>query len=90
MVRKLIQKHVLDETRADLICRLVESGQGMSFLPDYVTEDAVRRGTIVRLEAEGFRPELWKQFLYHRDKWVSAPMQMVIDHLMSVRMNPVG
>jgi len=70
--------------------RLVESGQGMSFLPDYVTEDAVRRGTIVRLEAEGFRPELWKQFLYHRDKWVSAPMQMAIDHLMSVRMNPVG
>ena len=56
----------------------------MSFLPDYVTEAAVQRGTIVRLEAEDFAPELWVQLLYHRNKWVSRSMQAVIDHLAGV------
>lgn len=75
---------VLETGSADLICRLVEQGAGMSFLPDYVTEDAVQRGTVVRLEAEAFYPELWKQLLYHRNKWISRPMQAVIDHLAGI------
>ena len=75
---------VLEIGRADLMCRLVKQGMGMSFLPDYVTEDAVRRGAMVRLSLRGFEPELWMQLLYHRDKWVSRPMQAVIDHLSAI------
>jgi len=69
---------VLETGRADLICALVERGQGISFLPDYVTEEAVRRGTVVRLDALDFRPDLWKQMLYHREKWISPSMQAVL------------
>ena len=72
---------VLETGSADLICRLVERGVGMSFLPDYVTDAAVRSGTVVRLDAQDFHPELWKQLLYHRDKWISRPMEAVIRHL---------
>ena len=72
---------VLETGRADLICTLVEQGMGISFLPDYVTEQAYARGTIVRRDVEGFRPDLWKQLLYHRDKWISPAMQAVIDLL---------
>ena len=72
---------VLETGRADLICSLVESGVGISFLPDYVTEEAAARGSIVRLDAEGFHPELWKQVLYHREKWLSPAMQAVIELL---------
>ena len=75
---------VLEAGSADLLCLLVEQGAGLSFLPDYVTEAAVQRGTIVRLEAEDFAPELWVQLLYHRNKWVSRSMQAVIDHLAGV------
>ena len=75
---------VLETGSTDLICRLVEQGMGMSFLPDYVTEDAVRRGTVVRLDAEDFQPELWKQLLYRRDKWISRAMEAVIRHLSAV------
>ena len=74
---------VLEMGSADLICRLVEQGAGISFLPDYVTQRGVEEGRLVRLSAEGFRPELWKQILYRRDKWVSGPMQTVIDHLLN-------
>lgn len=72
---------VLETGRADLICSLVEQGVGMSFLPDFVSEDAVKRGTVVRLDVEGFQPELWKQLLYHREKWISPAMRTVIDLL---------
>lgn len=67
--------------RADLLCQLVSQGMGVSFLPDYVTEADVAAGHLVRLEAEDFRPELWKQLLYHREKWLSPPLQIAIDHL---------
>lgn len=72
---------VLETGQADLICRLVESGLGVSFLPDYVTDQAVNRGTIKRLDVDGFHPDLWKQMLYHREKWISPSLQAVIQIL---------
>ena len=77
---------VLETGRADLICSLAERGLGMSFLPDYTTSQAFAQGTIVRRDAEGFRPELWMQLLYHRDKWISPAMQAVIDLLRAQRL----
>lgn len=71
---------ILEMGHAQLICELVEGNVGISFLPDYVTEAAVRNGRLVRLEVEGFEMELWAQWLYHRDKWISAQMQAVIAH----------
>lgn len=70
---------VLETGQTDLICSLVEMGLGCAFLPDYSTEEAAARGTIRRLNAEGFTPDLWKQILYHREKWVSPAMQTVLD-----------
>lgn len=69
---------ILETGRTDLICALVEQGAGITFLPDFVTEGAVKRGAVVRLDAEDFRPELWQQLLYHREKWISPAMQTVI------------
>lgn len=77
---------VLEISSADLLCELVEEGVGVSFLPDYVTEAAVRRGTVTRLEVPGIEVELWKQLLYHRDKWVSPQIQAVIDYLTGIRL----
>ena len=72
---------ILEAGSADLICRLVEQGAGLAFLPDYVTQRAAARGSIVYLEVRDFEVELWKQLLYHRDKWVSPPMRAVIEYL---------
>ena len=85
LARKSIEiQPVLEIGHANLICELVEQNMGVSFLPDYATEAAVRRGTVVRLDVLGFEPELWKQLLYHRDKWVSPQMQAVISHLAGI------
>lgn len=69
---------VLEIGSADLICSLVEQGAGISFLPDYVTEQKVRDGGLVYLKVSNFKIEVWKQLLYHRDKWVSPQMDAVM------------
>lgn len=72
---------VLEIGNTDLILRLVEQGMGISFLPDYVTEKSVEEGKIVRLNIEGVEIDIWKQLLYHRDKWFSPQMKAVIEYL---------
>ncbi len=72
---------VLETGRADLICQLVAENMGLSFLPDYVTEGAVKAGQIVRLEVQDIHVELWKQLLYHKDKWMSLQLEAVLKHL---------
>lgn len=97
--RRLLEEHlarrsmeiqpVLEMGSTGLLCELVEAGMGLSFLPDYVTRSAVRRGTVVRLDVDGFEPELWKQLLYHRDKWVSRQMEAVISHLSDIPLEEI-
>lgn len=77
---------ILEIGHADIICELVEKDIGISILPDYITEAAVRKGSITRLNVPGYEPELWKQLLHHKDKWVSPQMQAVITHLINIRL----
>ena len=85
--RSLEAHPVLEIYNADLICQLVQEGLGVSFLPDYVTERAVRAGTLMRLSVKGLAVEVWKQILYRRDKWISLPMQAMLAHLASLRIS---
>ena len=77
---------VLETGRADLICSLAEENAGIGFLPDYVTAESVRKGKLVRLHVRDFRVVVWKQLLYRREKWVSLPMQAMIDHFSRIRL----
>lgn len=69
---------VLEIGSTDLICLLVEQGVGISLLPDYVTEREIEAGKMVYLNVKDFEIEAWKQLLYHRDKWVSPQMELVL------------
>lgn len=80
---------VLETGSADLICRLVAQGTGISFLPDYATKSAVIEGSITLLEAEDFHPELWVQLLHHQNKWISRSMQAVIDQLSGISLSHI-
>ena len=74
---------ILEIGSADLICSLVEQGAGISFLPDYVTANAIAAGRMHYLPVEDFEIEVWKQLLYHRDKWVSPQMESVLRYCVS-------
>lgn len=77
---------VLETGRADLICKLAQENAGIAFLPDYVTAESVWKGKLVRLNVQDFRVVVWKQMLYRREKWVSLPMQVMIDHMSDIRL----
>ncbi len=78
---------VLEISNTDALCTLVQQGVGISFLPDYVTQQAARNGKVVRLDMEQFYPDLWKQLLYHRDKWLSPQMEAVIGYLSEISLD---
>lgn len=74
---------VLEVGSVRLICSLVEQGAGIAFLPDYVTERAVKAGELVRLNVDEMEIVVWKQLLYHRDKWVSPQMESLLEYCVS-------
>ena len=71
---------VLEVGSTELICSLVEQGAGISFLPEYVIKDRVKAGTLVCLPVSGLEIHVWKQLLYHRNKWVSPQMEKVLQY----------
>lgn len=85
--RSLEVKPILEMSSADIISRLVEDNVGISFLPDYVTEKGVKSGRLTRLKVEGFDISVWKQLIYHKDKWISAPMKIVSEELSEIILN---
>ena len=70
---------ILETGNTDLICQLVGQGAGISFMPDYATENAAAEGLLMYLPVYDFEIEIWEQMLYHRDKWVSPQLRAVID-----------
>lgn len=74
---------VLEVGSVRLICSLVEQGAGIAFLPDYVTERSVREKRLVRLCVEEMEIAVWKQLLYHRDKWVSPQLESLLQYCVS-------
>ena len=94
--RRLLDEHlaqmameirpILEMGSADQLAKLVAQNMGLSFLPDYVTEQAVREGHLARLDVRDLDVVLSKQLLYHRGKWLSLPMRAIIEHLSAIRL----
>lgn len=78
--RSLELRPVLEAGDAYQLSRLVQKGAGLSFLPDYVTREAVRDGALVPLAVQDLKVQVWKQLLYHRDKWLSPAMEAVMEY----------
>ena len=74
---------ILEVGSTELICSLTEQGAGISFLPEYVIKDRVKAGTLVCLPVSGLEIHVWKQLLYHRNKWVSPQMETVLKYCVS-------
>lgn len=79
--RGLELRPILEMGSADLLCKLVEDNLGVAYLPDYVTEAAVKNGKIVRVQVENLHIEVQKQILYRRDKWVTIPMKAFMEYV---------
>ena len=61
------------------ICSLIENSKMISFLPDFITEDAYRNGYIKHLPIADCDVSVWTQLLIHKNKWRSPALNAFID-----------
>ena len=79
--RSLEIRPVLEIGRTDLITSSLESGVGISFLPDFVTAKKVEEGKLVYLDVTDFEIDIWKQLIYHKNKWISKHFDAFIEYV---------
>ena len=72
---------ILEIARTDIIVSMLENGIGVSFLPEFVTAQKVREGKLVYLHIPEMQSDIWKQRIYHKNKWMTESMKAVIRYI---------
>ena len=72
---------VLELGRPDLITHVLAQGVGISFLPDFTTAPMIATGELCYLHVPEMVENVWKQLIYHKNKWVTAAMRAVIEYI---------
>ena len=73
---------VLEIGRTDMITSLIAKGDMISFLPDFVTKDMVEAGNLCYLDVCDMNIDIWKQLIYHKNKWLSKSLKTLINYIM--------
>jgi DNA-binding transcriptional LysR family regulator len=74
---------VLEIGRTDIITSLLAKSDMISFLPDFVTKSYVEKGTLCYLDVCDMKIDIWKQLIYHKNKWISKSLKSFIDFVKS-------
>lgn len=72
---------VLEIGRTDIITTMITQNNMVSFLPDFVTKDLVDSGVLCYLDVCDIHVDIWKQLIYHKNKWISKSMKTFIDYV---------
>ena len=72
---------VLEIGRTDMITSIIAQGNLISFLPDFVTEEMVASGKLCYLDLSDMNVEIWKQLIYHKNKWMSKSLKTLINYI---------
>ncbi len=73
---------VLEVGRTDVISKLLEENDDcISFLPCFATDENVKNGSLVYLDVVDFETNIWKQLIYHKNKWISNCMNAFIEYV---------
>ena len=71
----------LEISRPDIITKLLVGSDRISFLPDFATKDHVEAGRLAYLNVVDFDVHIWKQLIYHRNKWMSEALKAFIEYV---------
>lgn len=72
---------VLEIGRTDMITSVLSQSNMISFLPDFVTNARIRSGELCYLDVVDIDLAIYKQLIYHKNKWLSRSMRAFIDYL---------
>ena len=74
---------VLEIGRTDIITNTLAKSEMISYLPDFVTNGLVDSGELCYLDVTDINIEIWKQLIYHKNKWMSRSLKTVIEYIKS-------
>ena len=74
---------VLEIGRTDIITTTVAHSNMISYLPDFVTKDLVNSGELCYLDVCDMDLDIWKQLIYHKNKWISKSLKTVIAYIIA-------
>ena len=72
---------VLEIGRTDIITRILAKSDMISYLPDFVTATHVKAGELCYLDVTDMEIEIWKQLIYHKNKWMSRSLKAFIEYI---------
>ncbi len=72
---------ILELGRTDIITAALRENHCISFLPDFVTREGIRRGELVYLDVKDIDVDVWKQLIYHRNKWISRSLGVLLEYI---------
>ena len=72
---------VLEIGRTDIITKIVANSNMISYLPDFVTRELVECGKLCYLDITDMKLDIWKQLIYHKNKWLSTSLRTVIEYI---------
>lgn len=72
---------VLEIGRTDIITSLIAQGNMISFLPDFVTNEMIKSDQLCYLDICDMNIDIWKQLIYHKNKWLSKSLKTYIDYI---------
>lgn len=75
---------VLEIGRTDMITSVLCQSNMISFLPDFVTSARIKSGELCYLDVRDMDLAIYKQLIYHKNKWLSQSMRVFIDYLKQV------
>ena len=68
----------LEIGNTEFIIRLLKNNAGISFLPEFSIKNEISAGHLAVLPVKDFHMHIWRQILYHKDKWVTREMDAFI------------
>ena len=72
---------VLEIGRTDIITDVISKADMISYLPDFVTRKKVEKGELCYLDVCDIKTEIYKQLLYHKNKWISKSLKSLIEYV---------
>ena len=72
---------VLEIGRTDIITHLLTESDMISYLPDFVTHSFIDEGKLCYLDVCDMKLDIWKQLIYHKNKWMSKTLRTFIEYI---------
>ena len=72
---------VLEIGRTDIITNILTKSDMISYLPDFVTKGLIDTGELCYLDVRDMNIDIWKQLIYHKNKWMSKSLKTFIKYI---------